>query len=607
MPPEAGVERAVEVGWDRGAERDPRYAVGSGYLIGGPLVLTAAHNIGEGELWVRLVTGREYRARQLNVADGADVALLEIADRTFPAHLPLVAFADVDRTSEDQIERCSAVGFPRFKEKRLVTAGRPLRDTAHLWGVISPRANLVSGDLEFQVTATPRPLPSGDLWISEWQGISGAVVRAHHPRHASVVVGVIAEHHRPEGVSCLTVVPITAVTGGDGWRSQLGIADDSALSVLPYRPVVEPSPYWATVNELARRSPVLLDRMAELTNLGSSSAESGGYLWLVGDKWSGKTALTSHFALNLPPGVDGVTYFLVRNGDADSRRFVQVLNDQLARLLNEDPTAATGHVDAYRMRWERAVERAERERRRLLLVVEGIDDDASSRRDLPSVGSLLPRLVGEWAQVMVTSRLDASVPPDVDPGHPLYRAHYLRLTPPSDAVRVRTREIEARHRLCPVCKQRDEAESVPLIVRKGTSPGSRLPFVPFTLGGILDLPAPSDLRLLRNTAIVFTVLVVPVLFLWAVAASLGDNSGQGVFWLLLMGSGATYFWIAYSRTVRARERARPVWAALDYCHRDGVVFQPATGESFYPADLKMFLYRPRLLPAPPAPSQRLTN
>ncbi len=42
---------------------------------------------------------------------------------------------------------------------------------------------------------------------SEWSGMSGSVVFVGK----DIVVGVITEHHRPEGSSSLAVTPITAI------------------------------------------------------------------------------------------------------------------------------------------------------------------------------------------------------------------------------------------------------------------------------------------------------------------------------------------------------------------------------------------------------------
>ena len=103
-----------------------RWTGGSGYLIGGRLVLTAAHNVdyrqdpGDDEqLLVRTIAGSEFAARVVLVCDEpsqVDLALLEISDPRFDEHLPPVSFARVDRDSPAPVPGCWAVGFPRFGE-----------------------------------------------------------------------------------------------------------------------------------------------------------------------------------------------------------------------------------------------------------------------------------------------------------------------------------------------------------------------------------------------------------------------------------------------------------------------------------------------------------
>lgn len=601
------VQRAVAVICERGApagSQASRFSVGSGYLIGGRRVLTAAHVV-EGanadRTVVRLVSGTEHPARPASVGPAADLALLEVTDPAFGPGPPPVAFGRVDRHTDDLIERCSAVGFPSFKQKRgfgTPRSARPLRDTAHVWGVITPRANLVSERLELQVTATPRPLPPGSLGGSEWQGISGAAVCVHHPHLASVILGVVVEHHRPEGSSSLTVVPITAVADREDWRSHLGIHGEDTLPTLPAPRTIEPSPYWATVGELARRTPVLVGREEWLEYLDRFVHAQGSYLWLAGHRWTGKTALTTHFALNLAADVDGVTYFLTPNGDADSARFARVVNDQLARLIGEDPSAATGDVDAFRMRWARAAERAEQERRHLVLIVDGLDEDTSARRHLASVASVLPRLNGGWTHVVVTTGPARTLPADVDVGHPLYDAPLVELPPPNEAVRQRNRDVERRHRLCPQCKQNDEAELVSSAVQKlGGSSGQPAPVG--SPAAALQLPH-TDQSYLVGWAIRATVVGGVFLLMGGCTGMAGSSSdlgadtqnaaaGLGAFWILLGLAIALPLWFVFASRSNFRARAQRIWETLHYCHRDQLVYQAETGAWCYPGQLKSFL------------------
>ena len=131
-----GTGRAVEVLHDRGPAAPAgadRWTAGSGYLIGGRLVLTAAHAVDYrqdlvqgGQLLVRTIAGRELAASVVLVCDEpsrVDLALLEISDLRFDEDLRPVGFARVDRDSPAPVQNCWAVGFPRFGEAGPVLPG----------------------------------------------------------------------------------------------------------------------------------------------------------------------------------------------------------------------------------------------------------------------------------------------------------------------------------------------------------------------------------------------------------------------------------------------------------------------------------------------------
>jgi hypothetical protein len=164
MNGQVSVNGAVEVLLDRGTGYSPRWTVGSGFLIGGTRVLTAAHNVGEGELYVRVRRGTEYTAAIAQIGDvdqGLDLAIVNITDPSFrDVTVAMVQFAKLNRDSPDLLQGCWAIGFPRFKEKELAPSGRSrLRDTAQVKGEIPLAANLISDMLELSVTATPQASP----------------------------------------------------------------------------------------------------------------------------------------------------------------------------------------------------------------------------------------------------------------------------------------------------------------------------------------------------------------------------------------------------------------------------------------------------------------
>ncbi len=246
--PAVGPGRAVEVLHDRGPATPAgpgQWAAGSGYLIGGRLVLTAAHIVGyrqdlghQEQLLVRTIAGRELAARVVLVCDEpsqVDLALLEISDPRFGEDLRPAGFARVNRDSPAPVPNCWAVGFPRFGEAGPVLPEGSRRETWHVGGEILPGRKLRAGLLSLQVTSTPQPLPVS-VSGSAWEGMSGAVVFNTDPHHGELAVGVAAMHHRPEGESALTVVPITALAGLAGaadWWHLLGVTDPDTLPVLP--------------------------------------------------------------------------------------------------------------------------------------------------------------------------------------------------------------------------------------------------------------------------------------------------------------------------------------------------------------------------------------
>lgn len=148
----------MEVLHDRGSARPAgvdRWTGGSGYLIGGRLVLTAAHAVdyrqvlgGDERLLVRMIDGSELAARVVLVCDepsGVDLALLEINEPSVGDRLPTVTFARVNRDSAVPVAGCWAVGFPRFGEAGPVLPEGSRRETRHVGGNIWPGGKLRAG------------------------------------------------------------------------------------------------------------------------------------------------------------------------------------------------------------------------------------------------------------------------------------------------------------------------------------------------------------------------------------------------------------------------------------------------------------------------------
>ena len=426
-------ERVVEIVVDLRPNLTERYRYGSGFRLGGRLVLTAAHvvtGVASGEITVRGPDKVPHRARIVDGLGGdpdtVDLALLELCDQDAEL-LPPLPVAVVDRNSPvpAPVEGCWAVGYPLFQE--VESAKNTMRETAQVWGMILPAENLVSGLLSLQVTSTPPalPPPKEARAGSQWSGMSRAAVLV-----GERLLGVVSEHAPRRGDSAIIVTPLVSVerlpaATATKWWAYLG-ADPKQLVKLPVRRKRPEPTYRATLRQLRDRTGILQGRDRELTSIGafatgepSPLAPLGSqHAWLVGGPWAGKTALLAEAVHALPPEVDCVAYFLTRpTGDADREKFLAAVVPQLAWLLGTDPPSALD-VHVFRQLWGQAAQHAADHGRQLLLIVDGLDEDL-----LPgghSVAGWLPgRLPGLPARVLVASRLYPRLPDDVDPAHPL--------------------------------------------------------------------------------------------------------------------------------------------------------------------------------------------
>ncbi|MER5946779.1 trypsin-like peptidase domain-containing protein [Streptomyces sp. NPDC001904] len=175
---------------------------GSGYRVSDGAVLTAAHVVADAvEVRVRCDADRPGQwSAPAAVAwhdSRTDLAVLTLeppAQAT--AGLAPTRFGRVPDDRPDVI-RVHAAGFPLWKRRR-GPDGKTFRELHQADGTVAVLSNLRGGTLELTVA------PAGadpDPGRSPWEGMSGAVVWS-----GSRVIGVVAEHHRPEGAGRLTAV-----------------------------------------------------------------------------------------------------------------------------------------------------------------------------------------------------------------------------------------------------------------------------------------------------------------------------------------------------------------------------------------------------------------
>ncbi|MBN1174861.1 MAG: hypothetical protein JXA67_22065, partial [Micromonosporaceae bacterium] len=177
----------------------------------------------------------------------------------------------------------------------------------------------------------------------------------------------------------------------------------------------------------------LQGRAAELAELTAFCAGDREYLWWKAGPWAGKSALLSTFVLNPPPGVEVVSFFITARlvAQCDSNAFTEALLDQLSAIVGETvpgslPPAARDTLR--RVLLTAAINKVLAEGRRLVLVVDGLDEDRGHQpgSGLPSVASLLPKVCGDGLRIVVASRPDPELPDDVPADHPLRHHGQIR-------------------------------------------------------------------------------------------------------------------------------------------------------------------------------------
>ncbi|GHC87259.1 trypsin-like peptidase domain-containing protein [Streptomyces flavofungini] len=174
---------------------------GSGYLISSGSVLTAAHVVADAtRTVVRCCADRpgEWSAPAAVTwaHEDTDLAVLTVVP---PAGgLPVTDPARFGRIADDRhgVVGVHAVGFPLWKRRH--RDGAYFRELHQADGTVAALSNLRTGTLEMTVKpADADPDPA----TSPWAGMSGAAVWA-----GGTIIGVVAEHHRPEGPRRLTAV-----------------------------------------------------------------------------------------------------------------------------------------------------------------------------------------------------------------------------------------------------------------------------------------------------------------------------------------------------------------------------------------------------------------
>ena len=205
------------------------------------------------------------------------------------------------------------------------------------------------------------------------------------------------------------------------------------------------SAYIEQVRRIAPPEPPgLRDRELELAALARFCLAPGGgsYMWWQAGPWAGKSALLSTFVLRPPAEVARqvqiVSFFVTARLAAQDTReaFTEVLMEQLATLLGRSvpPALSEATREAHLLgQLSEAVRACAGEGRRLVLVVDGLDEDrgVTTGPDAHSIAALLPGDLSAGMRVIVAGRPNPPIPDDVPDWHPLRDPGIIRPLHPS--------------------------------------------------------------------------------------------------------------------------------------------------------------------------------
>ncbi|MFJ2876831.1 hypothetical protein ACIPJN_07625 [Streptomyces sp. NPDC086796] len=224
------------------------------------------------------------------------------------------------------------------------------------------------------------------------------------------------------------------------WEELLGGAREEAVRNRggrpsgSYRPTGQPLRALHTADRYRPQELRGGQAVRSLSMLEELVGSASGYLVLEAPPWSGKTALLSTLVVTSTlPKTDRVAYFVRQAAGSEKGR---VFLESMVRVLGAHvgKPRATKDVATLLTLYEAAAAKSVARGRRLLLVIDGLDEDAGD--PLGSIASLLPPRVSPGLTVLVSRRRNPPLPHDVPADHPLRHAFRVADFMPLSEARV---------------------------------------------------------------------------------------------------------------------------------------------------------------------------
>ncbi|WP_275291472.1 hypothetical protein [Amycolatopsis sp. La24] len=205
--------------------------------------------------------------------------------------------------------------------------------------------------------------------------------------------------------------------------------------------------------------------LAELARFCTAPDDAPAYVWWRAAPWTGKSALMASFVLSPPEGVRVVSFFVTARslGDDTREAFVDVVQEQLAEVLGAAKDPEARNLNAV---FAEAAAHCRNRGERLVLVVDGLDEDRGASSGGHSIAALLP-FPENGLRVIVASRLNPGVPPDVRGDHPLRAPGIERSLAPSPAAVAAKADME--HELDALLRDQEDLLGFLVAARGGLS------------------------------------------------------------------------------------------------------------------------------------------